>query len=213
MEVLIGCERSGIVAAAFNARGHDAWSCDLVPTDHPFHKKHLVCDVREALRSRQWDLFIAFPDCTFVCGSGIHWNARRPERAELTRKAIAFAREIDSADVPMVAWENPVGILSTEIRKPEQIIQPYLFGHDASKATCLWLKNLPPLKPTFRFPGRWVFHGGKWVERWGNQTDSGQNRLAPGEGRAMERATTYFGVGEAMAEQWGYTAAEVRATA
>lgn len=204
MRALIGCERSGVVRREFERLGHDVYSCDLVRSEDD-SPRHWICDVREALRRGPWDLFLVFPDCTFVCGSGLHWNKRRPGREEKTAAAVEFADEMLSADVPRIALENPVGRLGTAIREPEQTIQPYLFGEDASKRTCLWLKGLRPLMPTCRVPGRWVLWKGKWVERWANQTDSGQNRLGPSETRAMDRARTYPGVAAAFALQWGAT--------
>jgi hypothetical protein len=196
MRVLIACERSGIVRDAFRARGHDAWSCDLEACegDSTWHIQG------DALVYAQdgWDLMIAHPECRYLSVSGLHWNKRRPERAALTEAAAEFALALWNAPIPRVALENPVGILSSRIRKPDQIIQPYQFGEDASKATCLWLRGLPPLKPTLRVRGRIV--NGK--ERWANQTDSGQNRLGPSPTRSMDRARTYRGIAEAMADQW-----------
>jgi hypothetical protein len=203
MRVLVGCEFSGIVREAFRRRGHDAWSCDLLPAmdDSRFHVRADVLDILHGrIRCRAWaggwDLAIFHPPCTYLAGSGLHWNARRPERAELTEQALGFVRLLLSADVPRVALENPVGCISTRIRKPDQIIQPWHFGHPESKATCLWLKGLPPLLPTDVLalePGR----------RWHNQTASGQNRLGPSPDRWAKRSLTYTGIADAMAEQWG----------
>lgn len=202
LRVLVGCESSGAVREAFRALGHDAWSCDILPADDG-SPAHFQCDVFGPLQCQRWDLLIAFPPCTYVCGSGIHWNSRRPERAKLTEQAVRFFRDLLEADVPRIALENPVGILSNRIRKPDQIIQPYEFGDDASKKTCLWLKGLPPLQPTRRVPGRKIVHNGRTVERWSNQTDSGQNRLGPSDDRWKERSRTYNGIAQAMAQQWG----------
>lgn len=200
---LMGCESSGRVREEFRKLGHDAWSCDLKPAEDgsPFH---LQCDVREAI-GMGWDGAIFFPDCTNLCSSGLHWNMRRPGRALLTEQALEFVRFLMSADIPKIGLENPVGRISTAIRKYDQKIQPYEFGDDASKGTCLWLKNLPPLvlDPAKRVPGRWVMWKGKLVERWANQTDSGQNKIAPGPMRATNRARTYPGIAAAMAAQWG----------
>jgi hypothetical protein len=148
---------------------------------------------------------IAHPPCTYLSVSGLHWNKRRPEREALTTEAVVFAALLMAADVAHIAIENPVGCLSTRLRKPDQIFQPYQFGDDASKKTCLWLSNLPRLTADqkARFSGRIVTHKGKTVERWSNQTDSGQNKLAPSPTRAAQRAVTYAGVAKAMAEQWG----------
>ena len=194
MRVLVACEFSGVVRRAFRARGHDAWSCDLLPAEDgsPFH---LQGDVRDVLQD-DWDLMIAHPPCTYLAGSGLHWNKRRPERAVLTEEALVFVQRLLDAPIPKIALENPIGCISTRIRKPDQIIQPWQFGHDASKATCLWLKGLEPLRPTR------VLEGGKAARR-GNQTPSGQNRLGPSPTRWKERSRTYCGIAEAMAEQWG----------
>jgi hypothetical protein len=197
MRVLIACERSGIVREAFRARGHDAWSCDLESAEDNGH--HFKADAIEvAYEIDGWDLMVAHPECRYLSVSGLHWNKRRPERAAMTEAAARFAICLWNAPIAKVALENPVGILSSRIRKPDQIIQPYWFGEDASKATCLWLRNLPMLKPTQRIAGRVV--NGK--ERWANQTDSGQNRLGPSPTRSMDRARTYQGIADAMAAQW-----------
>ena len=150
-----------------------------------------------------WDLMVAHPPCTYLCSSGLHWNKRTPGRELLTAQAVEFVRHLWNANIPRVAIENPIGCLSSRFRKPEQIIQPYQFGADASKKTCFWLKNLPPLRPTVCVPGRRVMHNGRLVERWANQTDSGQNRLGPSERRGLERSRTYQGVADAIATQWG----------
>jgi hypothetical protein len=202
MRVLVACEFSGVVRRAFRAKGHDAWSCDLLPAEDtsPFH---IEGDVLPLL-TEGWDLMIAFPPCTFLCGSGLHWNTRRPERAAMTEEALTFVRRLLDAPIPRIALENPRGCISTRIRKPSQSIQPYQFGEDASKETMLWLKMLPPLVPTRRVAGRIVYRpDGRPVERWANQTDSGQNRLPPSADRWKLRSATYPGIAEAMATQWG----------
>lgn len=196
MRVLIGCEYSGAVRDAFLRMGHDAWSCDLLPTDVP--GPHYRCDVREVWHLN-WDLFIVHPDCTYVCGSGWHWNKKVVGRHMMSLRAVDFFIQCMNAPVEKIAAENPVGVLSTYYRKPDQYIQPHEFGHDASKKTGLWLKNLPVLKPTGHIPPRIV--DGK--PRWGNQTDSGQNKLGPSQDRWKLRAKTYDGWAQAMAEQWG----------
>jgi len=200
VQILIACERSGLVRDACRALGHDAYSCDVHAAEDR-SRFHIRDDVRRHLTAG-WDAMIAFPECTYLCGSGLHWNGRRTERATLTADALAFVRELLSAPIRCIALENPVGCIGTNFHRPSQIIQPYQFGHDASKATCLWLKNLPRLEPTARVPGRIVRWRGQLVERWSNQTDSGQNRLAPGERRSMDRARTYPGIAQAMARQW-----------
>ncbi|MDX9690514.1 MAG: hypothetical protein RBT70_08680 [Alphaproteobacteria bacterium] len=153
-------------------------------------------------------MLIAFPDCTYLTASGLHWNGRVEGRADKTEQALEFVRRLMDADIPQIAIENPVGCISSRIRKPDQSIQPYEFGEDASKRTCLWLKNLPILKPPrgMRVPGRlseWPAGSGRMVERWANQTDSGQNALSPSDKRAEERSRTYWGIALQMAEQWG----------
>ena len=208
MKVLIGCECSGVIREAFRKRGHEAWSCDLKPTQ--MSGNHYQGDVlrildpdflEEHLGWREWDLFICHPDCTFVCSSGVHWTSRGLRDPKLTTKAIRFAEKLWSAPVKRIALENPVGVLSTRscLGKPTQYVQPYEFGNDASKKTGLWLKGLPPLKSTVYIEPRMV--NGK--PRWSNQTDSGQNRLGPSDTRAEQRSQTYPGIAAAMAAQWG----------
>lgn len=226
MNVLIGCEASGTVREAFRKLGYDAYSCDLLPAvdGSPYH---LQVDVREALTVRDWDLFIVHPTCTYLCSSGLHWNARgrivggRP-RSELTEEALNFVRVMMDAPVDRIAIENPVGCIGTRIRPADQYIQPWQFGDDASKRTGLWPKNLPKLRadPSAAFPPRYVCRdcgnvmpgfcgacsrcaGERVAERWGNQTDSGQNRLGPSDDRWQARSVTYQGIANAMAQQWG----------
>lgn len=191
--VLVACEYSGIVRDAFIALGHEATSCDLLPTDSP--GPHHQGDVRDILDDG-WDLMIAHPPCTYLASSGLHWNKRRPERAAFTEDALGFVRLLLEAPIPRIALENPIGCISSRIRKPEQIIQPWQFGHDASKATCLWLKGLPLLRATNELPG------GRKARR-ANQTSSGQNCLPPSADRWKIRSTTYKGIADAMASQWG----------
>jgi hypothetical protein len=196
MRVLIACEYSGTVRDAFRAAGHDAMSCDLLPTDSP--GPHYQGDVFDILGDG-WDMMIAHPPCTYLCSSGLHWNKRRPERAAQTEAALAFVQALLDAPIERIALENPIGCIGTRIRKADQTIQPWQFGHDASKATCLWLKSLPPLTPTQTIAPRIV--GGR--KRWGNQTDSGQNKLPPSADRWKIRSETYPGIAAAMAAQWG----------
>ena len=191
--VLVACEYSGRVRDAFAGKGWDAWSCDFEPSDTP--GQHYRGDVRDMLGER-WDMMIAFPPCTYLCASGMHWTTRGLRDAKLTEDALEFVRLLMGVGIPRIALENPVGAISTRIRKPDQVIQPWQFGEDASKATCLWLKNLPLLEST------------KVLEkpasgRWGNQTASGQNRLGPSPTRWKERSKTYPGIARAMADQWG----------
>jgi hypothetical protein len=196
MKVLIACEQSGTVRDAFIAAGHDAMSCDLLPSDKP--GPHYQGDVLDVLWDG-WNLMIAHPPCTYLASSGLHWNKRRPERAQQTEDALELVRALLFVPIAHIALENPIGCISSRIRKPDQTIQPWMFGHDASKATCLWLKNLPQLRRTELIEPRLV--NGK--ERWANQTDSGQNRLPPSADRAKIRSVTYQGIADAMAAQWG----------
>jgi len=191
--VLVGCERSGIVPDAFIAHGYDAVSCDLVPSQRP--GPHLQMDVFDAIAMGGWRVGIFFPDCTYVCVSGLHWNKRRPWRQALTDAAVEFFIRLYNCAIEKVALENPIGCLSTQFRKPDQIIHPWQFGEDASKATCIWKRGLPDLVPTNILPG------GRLARR-ANQTPSGQNKLGPSPERAMLRAQTYPGIANAMT-QWG----------
>ena len=193
MRVLVACEFSGAVRDAFIARGHEAMSCDLLAGEAP--GPHYQGDVTEILGDG-WDLMVAHPPFTYLASSGLHWNKRRPERAALTEEALDFVRLLLSAPISRIALENPVGCISRRIRKPDQIIHPWQFGHDASKTTCLWLKGLPLLKPTDVLPG------GREARR-ANQTASGQNKLPPSKDRWKLRSLTYPGIAEAMAAQWG----------
>jgi hypothetical protein len=179
MRVLVACEFSGIVREAFRARGHDAWSCDLLPTEIP--GQHIQCDVLSILDDG-WDLMIAHPPCRYLSSSGARW--KRPKE---TDEAAEFFMALFNAPVFRVAMENPIGRMSTLFRKPDQIIQPWQFGHGETKATCLWLKGLPLLQPTNIVEGRSprVHHEPPGPERWKN------------------RSRTYQGIADAMAAQWG----------
>jgi len=196
MKVLIACESSGTVRDAFIRAGHDAMSCDMLPTERP--GPHYQGDVLDVLYER-WDMLIGHPPCTYLSVSGMHWTTRGLRDPQFTEDALEFARFLMDAPIARIAIENPVSIISSRIRKPDQIIQPYQFGHDASKKTCLWLKGLPPLRPTAFVEPRII--DGK--PRWANQTDSGQNKLPPSADRWRMRSKTYQGIAEAMAEQWG----------
>lgn len=191
--LLVACEYSGVVREAFAAKGWEAWSCDLLPTEREseYHYQGPV----EDLLDQSWDLLIAFPPCTYLCSSGMHWTTRGIRDPQLTEDALNFVHTLLYAPVPRIALENPIGIISTRIRKPDQIIQPWQFGHNASKKTCLWLKNLPLLQPTDVLP---LPESGVWA----NQTPSGQNRLGPSADRWKERSRTYAGIAAAMASQW-----------
>lgn len=192
MRVLVACEWSGTVRDAFRRRGHEAWSCDLLgPDDLPdefraqeWPNYHLEGDVRTVLATQQWDLLIAHPPCTHLAVSGARWFKGK-EREQ--REALAFVRELLAAPVPRIALENPVSVISSRVRKPDQIIQPWQFGHGEVKATCLWLKGLPPLEPTDVVKGR----------------EARVHRLPPSADRGRLRGRTYRGIAEAMADQWG----------
>jgi len=194
MKVLIGCEYSGTVRDAFISRGHDAMSCDLLPTDKP--GPHFQGDVFEAIKMKDWDLAIFHPPCTYLAGSGIHWNKRVPGREELTKESVEFVKALWECGIPRVCIENPIGVLSTRFRKPTQIIQPWQFGDPESKATCLWIRGMDKLIPTNILP---IPESG----RWNNQTASGQNKLGPSPDRWKIRSTTYQGIADGMAAQWG----------
>jgi len=183
MKILIACEYSGKVREAFRKLGYDAWSCDLLPADDnsPYH---FQCDVADVIYKEKWDLMIAHPPCTHLAVSGARWFKNK-KLEQLN--ALEFVYRLMTADIPYIAVENPVSIISSKIRKPDQIIQPWQFGHGETKATCLWLKNLPKLKPT-------------------NIVDGRENRvwkLPPSPDRWKLRSTTYDGIADAMAEQWG----------
>jgi hypothetical protein len=171
-------------------------SCDLLPTDAP--GSHYQGDVMDVINDG-WDLMVAHPPCTYLSVSGMHWTTRGLRDPKLTEDALEFVRQLMAAPIPRIALENPVSVISSRIRKPDQIITPYQFGHDASKKTCLWLKGLPLLRPTQFIEPRIV--NGK--PRWGNQTDSGQNKLPPSADRWKIRSETYTGIANAMADQWG----------
>jgi site-specific DNA-cytosine methylase len=181
VRVLVACEYSGVVRDAFLRRGHDAMSCDLLPTEQP--GPHHEGDVRDILGDG-WDLMIAHPPCTHLSVSGARWFE---EKQAAQDDALAFVLELLTAPIPRICIENPVSIISSHIRKPDQIIQPWQYGHGETKATCLWLKNLPPLVPTQVVSGR----------------EARIHRMPPGPDRWKERSRTYHGIAEAMAEQWG----------
>lgn len=197
MRVLVACEYSGRVRDAFIRAGHFAMSCDLLDTDAA--GPHYKGDVRDVLQEGWWDLMVAHPPCTYLSVSGMHWTTRGLRDPKLTEDALEFVRLLLGAPVPKIALENPVSVISSRIRKPDQIIQPWQFGHNASKKTCLWLKNLPPLQPTSIVAPRMV--DGR--PRWGNQTDGGQNKLPPSDDRWKIRSETFEGIADAMAQQWG----------
>lgn len=187
MRVLIACEFSGIVRDAFLRRGHDAWSCDILPTESSDTDekatRHIQDNVLNHLND-EWDLMIAHPPCTHLAVSGSRWfKYKKPEQEE----ALQFVWVLMCASIHRICIENPISIISSHIRKPDQIIQPWQFGHGETKATCLWLKNLPKLKPTNIVSGR----------------EARIHHMAPGPDRWKERSRTYKGIAEAMADQWG----------
>lgn len=184
MRVLIACEFSGVVRDAFAARGHDAWSCDLLPSEKP--GQHIQEDAYYVAHylGFKWDLMIAHPPCTHLAVSGARWFKEKQQEQE---DAILFFMSLATAPIPMICIENPVSIMSTKWKKPTQIIHPWQFGHGETKSTCLWLKGLPKLKPTNIVEGR--------EQRiW---------KMPPGPNRAKERSRTFQGIAEAMADQWG----------
>lgn len=183
MKVLIACEYSGRVRDAFIARGHDAMSCDLLPTDSP--GPHYQGDVFDIINDG-WDLMVAHPPCDHLAVSGARWFKEKREDGR-QQAAIEFFLRLAQADIPKIALENPISIMSTHYRKPDQIIQPWWFGHGETKSTCLWLKGLPLLVPTNIVEGR----------------EARVHKLPPSKDRWKLRSTTYLGVAEAMAQQWG----------
>ena len=210
MIVLVACEYSGRVRRAFAERGHEVYSCDLLPADD-YDGKHLVADALDVIYSYPWDLIIAHPPCTYLTNSaewaykdGPYHQKVKPgtlvgkERREARADAVKFFMSIWKSDCPKICIENPIGFISSLI-KPTQYIQPYEYGEDASKKTCLWLKGLPPLKPTKYVEPR-IVNGKK---RWGNQTDSGQNKMTPSDSRGHDRSLTPQGWADAMSCQWG----------
>lgn len=182
MRVLVACEFSGTVRDAFRRKGHDAWSCDILGTDTP--GPHYQCDV-ELVLDMDWDLMVAHPPCTFLASSGARWwSGRQQEQAQ----ALEFVQLLMDAPIARIALENPIGRISSAIRKPDQIIQPWQFGHPETKATCLWLKNLPLLQPTDVVEGR----------------EARVHRMPPSADRWKLRSLTYPGIARAMADQWDF---------
>lgn len=180
VRVLVACEFSGIVRDAFKARGHDAWSCDLLPTEIP--GQHIRGDVLAHLNDG-WDLMIAHPPCTHLAVSGARWFK---DKMKEQKQALDFVRKLLEAPIGKICLENPISIISSKIRKPDQIIQPWQFGHGETKSTCLWLKGLPKLKPTKIASGR----------------EARIHKMPPSKDRWKERSRTFFGISKAMANQW-----------
>ena len=220
MKILVACEESQAVCIEFRKRGHEAYSCDVQDCSGSHPEWHIKGNVLEQL-DNEWDMMIAFPPCTHLASSGARYFAEK--RADGRQGvAVHFFMELVNADILKIAIENPVGIMSTIYRKPDQYIQPYQFGHPESKKTGLWLKNLPLLIPTdicepeyYTLPDGTVYrdkkgkryskthcYSGRMQSRWRNQTPSGQNKLGPSSDRAKIRSITYQGIARAMAEQW-----------
>lgn len=199
MRVLVACERSGVVRSAFRCRGHEAYSCDILPSTYR-STYHIQADVLTVLEDG-WDLIIAHPPCTHLCSSGArHFESKR----QLQQEALDFVFSIWQCSVPKLCIENPVGVLSSLFKKPSQVIQPYQFGHDASKSTCLWLRGVDLLKPTKTIRPKQVSDKHYRVNsRWGNQSPCGADSRGPSTTRGFDRAITYSGIASAMADQWG----------
>lgn len=224
MKIIVGCEESQAVTIELRKLGHEAYSCDLKTCSGGFPEWHIQADIFEVLGAikfytsdnkphliSEWDMGIFFPDCTYLTCSA-EWAYKEPpyhqklkegtlfgkKRIEARKEAIQFVKDLYNCGIKKVAIENPVGVLSSLFRKPNQVIQPFMFGDDASKKTCLWLKGLPELKQTGYVKPRMANN----KPRWGNQTDSGQNKLPPSKNRAELRSKTFPGIAKAMAEQW-----------
>jgi site-specific DNA-cytosine methylase len=185
LRVLVACEYSGRVREAFRKLGHDAWSCDLLEAEDN-SEFHFQGNVLEVIDAMDWDLMIAHPPCTHLAVSGArHFAAKQASGVQ--EEALEFVRQLMAAPIKRIAIENPISIISSRIRKPDQIIQPWQFGHGETKATCLWLKNLPTLTPTDVVEGR----------------EARVHKMSPGPNRWKERSRTYQGIANAMADQWG----------
>jgi hypothetical protein len=182
VRVLIACEFSGIVRDAFIKKGHDAWSCDLLNSEK--EGPHFKSDIFLVIENYSWDLMIAFPPCTHLAVSGARWFKNKIKEQN---ESLDFVRRLMYCNIPKIAIENPVGIISTKIRKPDQVIQPWEFGHNEEKRTCLWLKRLPKLKATK------IIGGGEPRIHW----------ESPGKDRWKRRSRFYSGIAKAMANQWG----------
>ena len=202
MKVLVACEFNGVVRDAFIALGHDAWSCDIIPSDKP--GKHYQCDVLALIPFEShedysgwlyeggWDLMIAFPSCKYICNGGNNWLNRRPDLKwrENREESAKFFMHFVNTPIPRIAIENPIGCMSTKYRKPDQIVRPFMFGHGYNKDVCLWLKGLPKLQPTNIIPPPY-----KHLDVW--STERHKN------GRDV-KAITFQGIAEAMATQWNF---------
>ena len=218
MKVLVGCEESQTICKAFRALGHEAFSCDLLPCSGGHPEWHLQMDIFEAIKLKDWDLLVAHPPCTFLAGSAVQWLShpedkelpfedRRPHPKYPTRRqdmldSVEFVKALYNCSIPRVAIENPVGLLSSKFRKPDQIIQPYMFGDEATKTTCLWLKNVPNLKPTHIVGkgDRVTFKSGKSHPKW--YADALATAKTKQERQTL-RSKTFQGIANAIADQWG----------
>ena len=207
MKILVACEESQAVTIELRKLGHEAFSCDIQESSGGHPEWHIQGDALVEAYSGKYDMMIAHPPCTYLSVSGLHWNKRQPERAQKTEDALEFVQKLMDAPIDKIAIENPVSCISSRIRKPDQIINPYNFGGDASKKTCLWLKNLKPLEHGEYIEPRIV--DGK--KRWANQMDNGQNVMYDERGKVMAwnssktaklRSKTFPGIAKAIAEQW-----------
>ncbi len=195
MKVLVACEFSGIVREAFRNKGHDAWSCDLIPSE--IEGQHIQGNVLDIL-DKGWDLMVAHPPCTYLSSAGLHWNNKRVGRQALTIDGFEFFMSLYNAPIPQICVENPVGYINTHFRKADQIINPYQFGHSERKRTCLWLRGLPLLKPTDEVlppPPTYIGKSGRKIYFVAAHS--------PSPHRWKDRSRTFNGVAQAMAEQWG----------
>jgi hypothetical protein len=228
LSILVGCEESQAVCIELRKLGHEAYSCDLQECSGGHSEWHLQMDIFEAIKLKEWDAAIFFPTCTYLTVSANKWYKDQPprksgtlvgeERRNARIEAIKFFMNLYNCGIPKIAIENPIGVMSSEFRKPDQVLQPWMFGHGETKATCLWLKDLPLLQDTewaeftnYRCKCGNIFEAelGKYgccdcaaKPLWQNQTKSGQNKLPPSKDRHILRAKTYPGIAKAMAMQW-----------
>lgn len=195
MKILIACEESQEVCKAFRAKGHEAYSCDIIPCSGGEEDWHMQCDIFHAIKLRRWDMMIAFPPCTHLAVSGArHFEEKKKDGRQLA--AVNFFMDLVECGINKIAIENPIGIMSSIYRKPDQIIQPWMFGHGETKATCLWLKNLPKLQHS---PVNTLFYEKTHVEG----REQRIWKMPPSETRAKERSKTYPNIAKAMADAWG----------
>ena len=208
MRVLIACEESQVVCKAFRERGHESYSCDVINCSGGHPEWHIKEDVLKILDQR-WDLLIAFPPCTYLCVSGARWmyHPKHPNRKQYQDEAVEFFMLMAEAPIEKIAIENPIGIISTRWRKPDQIIKPLMFGHGSTKQTCLWLKNLPNLEATNVVKAeKYVSSSGRVWDKWFFET----SLISDLKERSKVRSKTFPGIGEAMAEQWSKNCKELK---